>query len=133
MFLLCIGRGLPKTLHRHWKHCICATLKKRKKKKRILMSKAILSWAVEHLCWLRPSSQAGHMCTLYACEWFGMWISDLVKRCVKPSSSQQLPIGCSSEGLRSIVYSSKCLEYIILHESASVTPALEKWKLCILC
>lgn len=68
------------------------------------------------------------MCTLCVCDQFGIWISDLAERCVKTWSSQQLLIGCASEGLKSIVYSSKRLEYIILHELASATPALEDMK-----
>jgi hypothetical protein len=52
----------------------------------------------------------------------------LAERCVKTSSSQQLPIGCASKGLRSIVYSSKCLEYIILHKLAPATPVLENMR-----
>lgn len=63
-----------------------------------------------------------------ACDWLGIWVSDLAERCVKTSSSQQLPIGCASEGLKSIVYSSKCLEYIILNKLAPATPVLENMK-----
>ena len=57
---------------------------------------------------------------------FGFLI--LAERCVKTSSSQQLPTGCASEGLKNIVYSSKCLEYIILDKLAPATPVLENRK-----
>lgn len=63
-----------------------------------------------------------------ACDWFRIWISDLAERCVKTSSSQQLPTGCASKGLKNIVYSSKCLEYIILDKLAPATPVLENRK-----
>lgn len=52
----------------------------------------------------------------------------MAERCVKTPSSQQLLIGCASKGLKSIVYSSKCLEYITLHKLASATPVLENMK-----
>ena len=66
--------------------------------------------------------------TLCACDWFGIWISDLAERCAKTSSSQQLPTGYASEGLKNIVYSSKCLEYILLDKLAPATPVLENMK-----
>lgn len=90
------------------------------------MSKINLTWVVFADC--DPMLRQDYKSTLCACDWFGIWISDLAERCVKTSSSQQLPIGCASEGLKSIVYSSKCLEYIILDKLAPATPVLENMK-----
>lgn len=119
--LACIAKDIYILIENFIHSCIPSSEKKHIYVKNKPILGGIIHLQIVTLC---PGRTVNPHCVPVIDLGFGFLICE---RCAKTSSSQQLPVAVHL-GNQNIVYSSKCLEYIILDKLAPATPVLENMK-----